>query len=191
MPIIKLSNAFNTLHPISTPLKNDLKNLAIPVKEEKAVDLLTIGKSYDRVIFLADGYVKGKFYEENGKKTIARIYQPGAIFTDLQAFFLQDKTSITLTTITKCDLLMIKRDDFYKLQQYPEMDALKSTIFLLEKNIDFDRTKMLMMKPYLRFRYFAAVYSFAELPNKVCANFLHMYEANYCRIKAQYLRAEL
>ncbi|MCD0490564.1 cyclic nucleotide-binding domain-containing protein [Pedobacter sp. MC2016-14] len=188
MPIVKLSNALNTLHPISTPLKNDLKNIAVPVTEEKAVDLLTIGKPYDRVLFLADGFVKGKFYEESGKKIIARIYQPGAIFTDLQAFFLQDKTSITLTTITKCNLLAIKRDDLRKLTQYPEMDTLKSTIFLLEKGIDFERTKMLMMKPPARFKYFADVYPFTVLPNKICANFLHMYEANYCRIKANYLR---
>ena len=189
MPIKMLFKTVDKLNPaVSVSFKNDLSSIVNQVAEQKSVNLSTIGTHYNTAIFLANGHVKSKYYNETGDEIITRIYGPGEIFTDLNAFFMHERVSVELTTITPCDLLVLNREDMVMLKKYPETDKLKNAMFLVEKELDFQRTLMMMMKPKARFIHFAERYPFTQLQNKVCANFLNLHDSDYCTFKSNYLK---
>ena len=184
------------MFPITIGFRNDLTTMmSETITLGKSVTFLSIGELVKFAWFLEEGFVKGTIIDWRGTEIAIRIYKPGDIIADLDGFFRHKKqklASIRLTSITPCSLSALKRTDYLKLEVYPETEKLKEYMLLLEKQIDFERAEMMSLKPRGRFLYFAARHSYAlaHLPNRLCACFVNIHEADYGKYKAAYLRGK-
>lgn len=183
----------NQMFPISIGFRNDLTTMmSETVTLGKVVTFLNVGDPVNSAWFLEEGFVKGTIIDWRGTEIVVRLYKPGDIIADLDGFFKHKRASIRFTSITPCSLSALKRNDYLKLEVYPETQKLKEFMLLLEKQIDFERAEMMSLKPRGRFLHFAARhgYALAHLPNRLCACFVNIHEADYGKYKAAYLRGK-
>ncbi|WP_316833762.1 hypothetical protein [Pedobacter nutrimenti] len=187
MAIEELMEKLHGMFPITVPFRTELKEVMYTENADKLEVLLKAGTGVWLAWYLEEGLVEGKV-ERNGIKMVERFYKSGEIFTDMDGFFEGKKALLEFTTITTCKLWVLTRAHYIELEKYKETHRLKDAMMLLEKRIDAERAYMMTLQVKERFAYFAKLYPFLELPNKLCASFLNMYESNYSKYKADYLR---
>jgi len=187
MAIEELLEKLHGMFPITIPFRTELKTVMYAEEHDKLKILLKEGSSVDFACYLETGLVEGSV-KRNGIKMVERFYKAGEIFTDMDGFFEGKKALIEFTTVTKCKIWVLTRAHYVELEKYKETDKLKDAMMLLEKRIDAERAYMMTLSAKERFAYFAVRHPFQELPNKLCASFVSMYESDYSKYKAEYLR---
>lgn len=187
MAIEELLEKLHGMFPITVPFRTELKKVMYTENADKLKVLLKAGRAVGLAWYLEEGLIEGTV-ERNGIRMVERFYKSREIFTDMDGFFEGRKAALEFTAITTCKLWVLTRDHYIELEKYKETHKLKDAMMLLEKRIDAERAYMMSLQVKERFAYFAGGYPFMEIPNKLCASFLNMYESNYSKYKGDYLR---
>jgi len=186
--IDELLGALDRMVPVHGAFRRDLR----PMIHEQKFSIrqpLLIPPAYALLAwYTVDVVVIATEMAEDGQDKVVRIVLPGQIFTDLYSFFKDKPSRIKFTPITEGNLLVIRRGDYKKLEVYQETNELVRHIMLMEKEAEAQRSRLMSQKPKEKFALFAKEFPLAELPNKYCASYLNLDEADYSRLKADYLK---
>jgi CRP-like cAMP-binding protein len=108
-----------------------------PLKAEKNVSLIEVGKAVREAFFINSGYVRYYKYLDSGEELIIHLYAPNSFATSLNSFFSGSPANEIMQTLTECDLLTISKDDLEKLystnQKWQYFGRKLMEGFLIEK----------------------------------------------------------
>jgi len=186
--ITELIDALDSMVPVHGPFRRDLAPM---IREQKYTirQPLLIPPAYAQLAwYTVDVVVIATEMDDDGQENVVRIILPGQIFTDLFSFFKHKPSRTKFTPITEGNLLVIRKPDYKMLEIYQETQELVRHIMLMEKEAEAARSHLMSQRPKEKFALFTRNYPFADLPNKYCASYLKLDEADYSRLKADYLK---
>jgi len=187
MPLDDLLDKLNQLYTVNPPFRFDIKSMMYFRFYDKRVKLMDFGERVKWAAYIEEGFVVGIVIRD-GKEVVARIFQSGDIFTNMRGFFNDGNATMMLIALTPCKLWILDREDYKKLEIYPETLKLKEAMQFVDQEIDAELVHMLKLQVPDRFAYFASRYAFQHLSNKMCASLLNIHETDYCKYKNEYLR---
>jgi CRP/FNR family transcriptional regulator, anaerobic regulatory protein len=137
MSLLQLKKTISEIISLNLEDHELIETFFKPLKAEKNVSLIEVGKAVREAFFINSGYVRYYKYLDSGEELIIHLYAPNSIATSLNSFFSGSPANEFMQTLTECDLLTISKDDLEKLystnQKWQYFGRKLMEGFLIEK----------------------------------------------------------
>lgn len=181
----RLLDYLNKMFPLSIGFLNELPPMMIEKRKKSGYVFLKAGSVAVKAWQLITGFILAIKTDDDGLETVARIYYPKQIVTDLTSFFEGVAVNYKYVAVGNVTVLEIKRADVLKLKVYPETHSLIQHISFLDLGYVNLITDMLRCPEKERVELFLKEYPVQNLPHKYCASILNLSEDLY--IENQFL----
>lgn len=163
-----------SIHPVSENLRDYLDDNLKEKKVKKREILLKEGQLCGNLYFVHQGILRG-YYSKGGKEISCLFFKEGEVCVDLEGFFTQAHSGITIQAIEECVLYYISYAQLQRIyKEYVEFNIV-SRILLERWNVtQFQRFKaMWMQSTYDRVEWFNTTHP--ELNQRVPAKYIASY----------------
>lgn len=190
MPHVKsLLNKLNSMEPISNEFGDNMRKLVSKQTKNNNYIFLKPGQFASKAWTLLSGFIVSIGQDINGTPVVINIYSKGAIVTDLLSFFKKDPVAYKFVAIGKVEVLELKKEDYFELEQYPETSKLLLFITFLELKMSNAKSELLLLPPKAKMIRFFKDYDVSGLPDKYCASFLRITLEKYIELKIRLVKS--
>ncbi len=181
--VLELTNILN-----ESEIAEGLKHFT-PLSLKKGELLIEAGTTCKWMAFVNTGVLRNFYYSSKDEEVTYCITFPNKIITALSSFITQKKTFENVHALTDVDVLIIKRDDYYKVMD-SSSNWLKFSRFVAEQSyIEMENRLLAVQMESAKKRYKDLIENHPDylqnVPLKYLASFLGITQRHLSRLRKE------